>query len=197
MSIFMSMLVFAFIGAISPGPVNIIATGTGANYGFRQALPHVVGASVSYSLVVLTTGLALSALLHWLPSLTELLKYLGGAFLLYIALKIALSPVVAQGEQVLTKPPSLLQGALAQGLNPKAWLVAMSGVSLFVSTQQTAWFYLLVFCTISLIVCLAGVGTWAAVGSLISRYLQSPRRMRAFNWLMALLLAVSVLSLFV
>ncbi|MPW28012.1 LysE family translocator [Agarivorans sp. B2Z047] len=196
-SIFLSMLVFAFIGAVSPGPVNIIATGAGANFGFRQALPHVVGASVSYSLVVLTTGLALNMLLYWLPSLTEALKYLGGAFLLYIAVKVACSPVVTHAERALANPPSLLQGALAQGLNPKAWLVAMSGVSLFVSAQQPAWLYLLVFCSISLIVCLAGVGTWAAIGSLIARYLRSPMRMRVFNVLMALLLAVSVLSLFV
>jgi len=191
------MLTFALIGAISPGPVNIIASIAAANFGFRQALPHVLGASLCYCLVVFIMGLALNLTLDVLPTLTHLLQYLGAAFLLYMALKIALAPLHLPGQQSLAKPPSFWQGVLAQGLNPKAWLVAMSGVSLFVAPQQQAEFYLLVFCLISLMVCLVGVGTWAAVGSLIAKYLGSARRLRVFNCSMAALLAGSVLSLFI
>ncbi|WP_411994692.1 LysE family translocator [Agarivorans sp. DSG3-1] len=191
------MIVFALIGAISPGPVNIIATGAAANFGFRRALPHVIGASVSYCLVVFISGFSLTAVLQLLPSLTGLLQYIGGAFLLFMAYKIAISPVSEDTHQKIISPPSALQGALAQGLNPKAWLVAMSGVSLFVSSQTPAFFYLLVFCTISLIVCLIGVGTWAAMGSVIASYLHTATRKRTFNIVMALLLAGSVVSLFV
>ncbi len=191
------MLIFALIGAISPGPVNIIASSAAANFGFRQALPHVVGASICYCLVVLTTGLALNLISDLLPILSHVLQYLGAAFLLYMAYKIATAPITLTGQQSLVKPPSFWQGVLAQGLNPKAWLVAMSGVSLFVSAQPHAEFYLLVFCLISLIVCLVGVGSWAAIGSVISGYLGSAQRLRAFNYTMATFLACSVLSLFI
>ncbi|UPW19588.1 LysE family translocator [Agarivorans sp. TSD2052] len=197
MSLFISMFVFALIGAISPGPVNIIATGAGASFGFRLALPHVIGASVGYCLVVFIVGVGLNEMVQLLPKLSDILQYFGAAFLLYMAFKIAVAPVNQQLTKALATPPNFLQGTLAQGLNPKAWMVAMSGVSLFVSPHPSTQYYLLVFCTISLLVCFIGVGVWAAIGTFISRYLRSPARMRRFNHLMALLLAGSVVSLFV
>ncbi|WP_432459960.1 MULTISPECIES: LysE family translocator [unclassified Agarivorans] len=196
MSVFVSMFLFALIGAITPGPVNIIATGAGVNFGFRRALPHVLGASLSYSGVVLLAGLGLNSLSLVMPLLTPILQYLAAAYLLYMALRIGAAPVSQTAQLSLAMPPKLLEGVLVQGLNPKAWLVAMSGVSLFVSSQQPAFYYLLVFCLVSFIVCLFGVGAWAALGTLISSFLATPRRMRGFNLLMASLLVLSVCSWF-
>jgi len=197
MSVFVSMFIFALIGAISPGPVNIIATGAGANFGFMRALPHVLGATIAYTLIVFLVGIGLNEVLETYPQITATLQYLGGAFLLYMSYKIATAKPLCDDTATEKKPPSILQGALSQGLNPKAWLVSMSGVSLFVVANSPATLYLLVFCLISFVVCFVGVGSWAAIGHLIRKLLANERYQIAFNIVMGLLLSSTVLTIFV
>ena len=196
-TIVISMFVFALIGAISPGPVNIIATGAGANFGFRAALPHVFGATVSYTLVVFLMGVGLNATLKLFPEITQWLQYVGGAFLLYMSYKIATAVPIDSNDLSTKSPPTFIEGALAQGLNPKAWLVSMSGVSLFVSSNSPAMLYLLIFCSISFVVCFVSVGTWAAVGELIGGFLSTRKRQVAFNIVMGLLLSATVVPIFI
>lgn len=196
MSVFISMFIFALIGAISPGPVNIIATGAGANFGFMRALPHVLGATVAYTLIVFLVGIGLNEVLETYPQITATLQYLGGAFLLYMSYKIATAKPLSDDAATEKQPPSMLEGALSQGLNPKAWLVSMSGVSLFVVANSPATLYLLVFCLISFVVCFVGVGSWAAIGHLIRKLLANERYQIAFNIVMGLLLSSTVLTIF-
>jgi threonine/homoserine/homoserine lactone efflux protein len=197
-SIFISMAIFAFIGAVTPGPVNIIATSAGANYGFRRAFAHVLGATVSYTLIVFLMGIGLGSLLIVVPEITSAMKYLGAGFLLYMAYQIATTPV--QTDQLTrdqSHPPSFIQGGLVQAINPKAWLVSMSGVGLFVYANSPVSLYLIAFCCISFIACLSGVSIWAASGLIISRYLNGRNRQIGFNIIMATLLSGSVLLMFI
>jgi len=196
-SVFISMFIFALIGAISPGPVNIIATGTGANFGFMRALPHVLGATIAYTLIVFLVGIGLNEVLETYPQITVILQYLGGAFLLYMSYKIATAKPLSTDTVAEKKPPSLLEGALSQGLNPKAWLVSMSGVSLFVVANTPPALYLLIFCIISFVVCFIGVGSWAIIGHLIRKLLANERHQVVFNIVMGLLLSSTVLTIFV
>ncbi len=194
LSVFVSMSIFAFIGAVTPGPVNIIATSAGANFGFRRAFTHVLGASISYTLIVLLVGIGLGGLLMVIPEIASAMKYLGAGFLLYMASKIATTPVQSSAQRHhQLQPPSFIQGSLVQALNPKAWLVSMSGIGLFVSANSPVYLYLIAFCCISFIACLSGVTIWAAAGLVISRYLNGYWQQRGFNILMALLLSASVL----
>lgn len=195
-SIIISMTIFAFIGAASPGPVNIIATTSSANYGFKRTVPHVFGASASYAFIVFTVGLGLNQLLTANPEFTEIVKYLGAAFLLYMSYKIATSKSSNEQERQEKVAPSALQGFLAQGLNPKAWLVSMSGVSLFVTPHDPASLYLILFTCVSFVICILGVGIWAAAGELLSSLLIAPKNQRMFNRLMGLLLSLTVVAMF-
>lgn len=195
-AIFISMFVFALIGAITPGPVNIIATGSGANYGFKRTFPYVFGASLSYTCIVFLVGIGLNQTLLMFPNITVWLKYIGGAFLLYMSYKIAtatpMDPTIKINAQ---RPPLMLEGALAQALNPKAWLISVSGVSVFVFAHSPASLYLMVFCFISFSVCIVGISTWAAIGYGISAYLSTKRRQIMFNWAMGFLLSCTVMSI--
>ncbi|PKF63782.1 LysE family translocator [Psychromonas sp. psych-6C06] len=195
-SVLMSMFVFAFIGAISPGPVNIIATSSGASFGFKRTLPHVLGATIAYTLIVFVVGLGLSATTVALPVITEWLRYIGSAFLLYMAFKIATAVAVNTPKiNVISQPPSAWQGALSQGLNPKAWLVSSSGVSIFVTTHSQPFFYLFIFCVVSFTLCLLGISTWAVMGHSIRGFLSTHKRQISFNILMALMLSMLVFTI--
>ncbi len=195
-SLLISMSVFALVGAITPGPVNIIATSSGASFGFARTLPHVLGATSAYTIIVVLVGGGLSQLLKDLPIITEVLKYLGSIFLLYMAFKIATS-VSDNRDETFQTPPSFIEGALCQGLNPKAWLVSMSGVSLFVLSQNNPAFYLTAYALLSFMLCFVGVGVWAGLGHLIRDYLQQAERQVRSNQLMGILLSFTVISIWV
>ena len=195
-SIITSMAVFAFIGAVSPGPVNIMATSSSVNFGFKRTLPHVLGASLSYAAIVFLVGIGLNQLLSEHPQITDLLKYIGATFLLYMSYKIATAAADNNENIAHKRAPTILEGGLAQGLNPKAWLVSMSGVSIFVTPNDPASLYVIIFSLLSFIICLFGVGTWAVAGSLISDMLSEKRHQVTFNRIMGLLLSLTVVSIF-
>ena len=191
------MLVFAFIGAITPGPVNIIATSAGANFGFARALPHVAGASIAYASVVFASGIGLNTVLLANPEMAVGLRYLGAIFLLYMAFKIAVAKPADSNTGFIAKPPRFIEGLLIQSLNPKAWLVAMSGVSLFVIPYQPMLRQLIIFSLISLLICFLSVGCWALLGQFIRKFLANEQRQALFNIVMGLLLAGTVITLFI
>ncbi|WP_136681206.1 LysE family translocator [Neptunomonas sp. XY-337] len=199
MTLAFSMWIFALTGAVSPGPVNIIATTTGSQFGVMRALPFVLGATVAYVLVVVTVGLSMAIATHVLPAIEPLLTLLGSAYLLYIAYRIAVSAPFGESSdaRLLVNPASFMDGFLTQVLNPKAWLVAMSGIGLFVTGVESAISPLLLFSIISFIACFTGVGTWACAGHLLRPWVSGPVSGRIFNSVMALLLVTCVLWIWI
>jgi len=193
-SIFVAMVSFAFVGAVTPGPVNLIAASTVAQRGKNVAVTYVLGASIAYTIVVFITGITLNTFVEWLPKVELWMQFIASAFLCYLAYKLYSAPLerlsVEDGHHL-----GWANGALVQLLNPKAWLVAMSGVSLFVvgKNEQQSWLWM--YTLVSLIACLVGVGIWAVVGSMLTNYLNGKRRQQIFNRVMAMILLVSVVMI--
>tara|TARA_Y100001960_G_scaffold287670_1_gene326065 strand:- start:3707 stop:4300 length:594 start_codon:yes stop_codon:yes gene_type:complete len=186
-----AMMVFAFVGAVTPGPVNLLATSTAVQQGSIQALKHVLGASLAYAVVVYLSGSMLSTATDKLPMLESSMQLLGSGFLIWLAYKIASAPV-GNIEVEGRTASGWVTGSLAQLLNPKAWLVAMSGVSVYVVGQVNSHQWLWIFTFISLGACLIGVGVWALLGRLLATYLSQPNKQRIFNRAMAIILVMSV-----
>lgn len=192
------MGLFALAGAISPGPVNVVASALGAGQGFARAMPHVVGATLSYCAVVWLMGTSLQMVFVAYTAIAHITQYVGAAYLLYLAFRIATAqpgPVAASPNTSSTMKvwtQGLLQGALTQSLNPKAWLVALSGVGMFVPSGPDSTQRLLVFCAISGVVCFVSVAAWAALGKLIRHWLAHAVYQRMFNRLLAALLVLAV-----
>ncbi|MEF1187186.1 LysE family translocator [Vibrio sinaloensis] len=186
-----AMMVFAFVGAVTPGPVNLLATSTAVQQGSIQAFKHVLGASFAYAGVVYLSGSMLSTVSDKLPMLESSMQLVGSGFLIWLAYKIASAPVGnIEVEQKTTS--GWVTGALAQLLNPKAWLVAMSGVSVYVVGQMNPLRWLWIFTFISLGACLIGVGVWALLGKLLAAHLSQSNKQRIFNRAMAIILVMSV-----
>lgn len=197
LTVLLPMLIFALVGAITPGPVNLVATSAGARFGTLRTLPHVLGATLGYTLVVFLSGVGMGELLHRYPAILNGFKFAGAALLLYLAWKIGTSAATQHASTSQSKAPHLIQGALLQILNPKAWLVAITGVSLFVTVQPEPDTYLGFFCGISFLACLIGVGFWACAGQLIGRFLARSRAQLYFYRSMGLLLGSTVITLFI
>ncbi|WP_028021563.1 LysE family translocator [Enterovibrio calviensis] len=193
-SVILAMATFAFVGAVTPGPVNILATSTAVNAGVLEAAKHVLGASLAYAFVVYCSGSVMHSLLAVLPKLEGIMQVSGSLYLFYLAYKIFSAPVTSMATAHSMRS-GLWTGSLTQLLNPKAWLVAMSGISLFVVGRGDEGLYLLIFTSVSLVLCLIGVGVWAVLGTVLATRLENPKQQRAFNRIMGGLLAVSVVMI--
>jgi len=189
---YLSMAAFALASSITPGPVNLVALNCGARFGFRASARHITGATVGFTLLLLLIGLGLYELLERAPILMRGIQWGGVAFLLYMAWRLAvddgrLEPAAAGNG------PSLLDGALMQWLNPKAWLASVAGMGLFAANGDVLRVWL--FAGLYFVICYGSIACWAGAGAFLSRYLQEPGRVRWLNRTMALLLAGSAFYL--
>ena len=91
MSIILAMSLFSLSMSISPGPVNFITLSTGANHGFRSAVPFVSGATICFTLLLLLIGMGLGQLAEDHAAFLDLLGYGGSALICYMGYKIATS----------------------------------------------------------------------------------------------------------
>lgn len=188
MSLTLSMAAFALAASISPGPVNIIALGSGARHGLRASLRHVTGATLGFSLLLVLIGLGLHELLRYWPAMTQVLHAGGVAFLLYMAWKLA-SDRGELSNSSAPAAPTMLAGATLQWLNPKAWLACVAGIGAYVGEGESALLWQ--FTGIYFVICYLSIASWAWAGSVISQYLGNPRRVRLFNRVLAALLVAS------
>ncbi|MBA1279641.1 MULTISPECIES: LysE family translocator [Pseudomonadaceae] len=186
MSLLLSMAAFALASSISPGPVNIVALSAGAQFGLRQAMRHVSGATIGFTLLLLLIGLGLSELLLRWPWLTQSIRLAGVAFLLYMAFRLAIDDGSLNADKPAVRP-SMLYGAAMQWLNPKAWLASVAGMGLFAAAGDAPSVWR--FAAIYFVICYASLACWAYAGTFLQHYLNNPVRVRLFNRIMAALLS--------
>ena len=186
MSLLLSMAAFALAFSISPGPVNIVALSAGAQFGLRQAMRHVSGATIGFTLLLLLIGLGLSELLLRWPWLTQSIRLAGVAFLLYMAFRLATDDGSLNADKPAVRP-SMLYGAAMQWLNPKAWLASVAGMGLFAAAGDAPSVWR--FAAIYFVICYASLACWAYAGTFLQHYLNNAARVRLFNRIMAALLA--------
>ncbi|UZE14516.1 LysE family translocator [Pseudomonas sp. B21-053] len=187
MSLMISMAAFALAASITPGPVNIVALSSGAQFGFRASQRHVAGATLGFVLLLVLMGLGLHELLQLWPMLTRVVQLAGVAFLLFMAWKLAVDDGRLSAGQP-GKAPSMFYGALMQWLNPKAWLACVAGMGAFVADGDARLVWQ--FAAIYLVICYLSLGCWAYAGTFLRGYLSNAKGLRCFNRTMALLLVV-------
>ena len=190
--IFLALLVFAFVTSVTPGPNNLMLLASGVNYGFRRTIPHMLGIGIGFFVLLLSVGFGLGALIETVPSFYAGLKFAGGAYMLYLAWKIATSRSIGEAKEGGEgRPMTFLQAAAFQWVNPKAWVMAITGIATYATHDN---YYLAVF-LVSLafaIVNLPSVSVWAGFGTLLRNWLSDPVRLKWFNIIMALLLVASL-----
>jgi threonine/homoserine/homoserine lactone efflux protein len=192
MLLFLSMAGFALASSITPGPVNLVALGSGARHGWRATLGHVMGASLGFTLLLVLIGLGVYELLLRWPVLTTAIRLSGVVYLLFLAWRLAGDDGQLTGDTKVQRP-SLLAGAAMQWLNPKAWLASVAGMAAFAADGDPGT--VAQFAAIYFVVCYASVAAWAMAGSHLRRHLHRHAAMRRFNRGMALLLGLCAVAL--
>ncbi|RMV42625.1 Amino acid transporter LysE [Pseudomonas syringae pv. helianthi] len=192
----LAFTLFAFVTSITPGPNNMMLLASGVNFGFSRTLPHMLGISIGFFVLVLAVGFGLGSVFKAWPVLYTILRYVGAAYLLYLAWKIATSKPASDEVDSQGKPLGFMSAALFQWVNPKAWIMAIGAISTY--TPMQGYFYnVVVISAVFALINLPSVGVWAGFGSLLRNVLREPLGLRLFNGVMALLLVASLYPLFV
>ena len=129
------LISFAFVSSITPGPNNLMLLASGVHFGFVRTLPHMLGIGIGFTLMTFLVGLGLGEIFKLVPALYTGLKYLGAAYMLYLAWKIANSSPIRESETV-GRPMTFLQAALFQWVNPKAWVMAVYAIVTYTAPTQ-------------------------------------------------------------
>jgi threonine/homoserine/homoserine lactone efflux protein len=194
---FASATAFAVSMSGSPGPNNTMVTASGATWGFRRTVPHMLGISLGFPAMLLAVSLGLGELLRALPWLHAVLRWIGAAYLLWLAWKIATAdPTPEQAGAAGSRPVSFLQAALFQWVNPKAWVIALGAVAAFTTAPGMGMIVQAVLLALIFVaVTLPVVAAWTLVGVGAARLMRTRRALRLFNLAMAALLAASLLPM--
>ena len=187
---FLALFLFAFTTSITPGPNNMMLFASGVNFGFFRTVPHMLGIGAGFLSLLIAVGLGLGALLHSVPLLHTVLKFAGGAYLVWIAWKIGTSRSLSEGKGNAV-PMTFLQAAAFQWINPKAWVMAVTAMTTYTS-QQSYLASVIWVGIVFAIVNVPSVSTWAGFGSALRQWLSDPVRLKWFNITMAVLLVVSL-----
>jgi threonine/homoserine/homoserine lactone efflux protein len=180
---------YSFVMSITPGPNNVMLTASGATFGFRRTIPHMIGISAGCALQLIAVCAGLGALFSRWPVLQTALQWVGAAYLLWLGWKLVRSGEVAEGQA--PQPITFLQAAAFQFVNPKAWVMSLSAVALFMPAGMhviTASSYLI---TMMVIINLPCISVWALFGSSLRGLLQRRAARLAFNMAMAVALAAT------
>jgi len=184
------LAVFCFVSSITPGPNNLMLLTSGVNFGVRRTVPHMLGVGLGFTLMVAVVGLGLAGIFARFPALLVAMKWLGAAYMVYLAVKLARAAPLEAGAAA-GRPLTFLQAAAFQWVNPKAWVMALTAMATYTMPDdyiRTVGLVALVFGVVNL----PCVSSWVLFGTVLRQVLQRPLVVRAFNLVMAALLIASL-----
>jgi len=186
--ILMALCAFAFVSSVTPGPNNLMLMASGANHGIWRTMPHFLGVVFGFVLMVILVGVGLVQVFEAWPQSYDALRVCSIVYLSYLAWKIATA--TPQTEKAPAAPLNALQAALFQWVNPKAWAMALTALTVYAPSQGIAAVALVAL--ICGLVNMPSVFIWVVLGSKLRHFLDSGAKLRAFNYGMALLLLVTL-----
>ncbi len=174
----------------------MMVAASGANFGFKRTLPHMLGISLGFPVMLIFVGVGADLVVELLPKIQRLMNILGTIYLLYLAYLLANSNSSSEVSSQ-SRPLSFLQAALFQWVNPKAWVIALSAIASFSTMSTSGYLRVLTLCIVFFFVAFLSVASWTLFGSRLSQILKTPSSLRIFNLFMAFLLVLSVVLNFI
>lgn len=191
---------FALAMSATPGPNNAMVAASGANFGIARTLPHILGVSIGFPAMFAAIAFGLGGVLRPHPGILVALHWIGAAYLLWLAWRVANARPLRAGAASASggRPLRFGEAALFQWANPKAWLIAMSAVAAYATAgDHVAPLQVAVMTALFLLICIPSTMLWTSIGAGTARLLRTERQLRLFNLGMALLLVASLAGMLV
>jgi len=191
----LAFVMFAFVMSFTPGPNNVMLLSSGVTHGFRRTVPHIMGVTFGFAFMVAAVGFGLAAVFINYPVLQTILKYLGAAYLIYLAVAIAMSGPVRAGEGGERRPMTFWGAAIFQWVNAKGWVMVIGTITAYAAIASFP-FNIMIQTVISFLMGIGSTVTWTLFGTALRPVLSSERAVRSFNIVMAVLLLASLYPVF-
>lgn len=186
-----AFITFIFVMFFTPGPNNIMLMSSGLTYGFRRTLPHMAGVTLGFAFMIASVGVGLGTVFVAYPLLETVLKYAGAAYLVYLAIVIAMSGVPTAEKPARRGPMTFWGAAMFQWVNGKGWVVVIGTITAYAAIAHFPW-NIVIQTAISLAVGTGSTIAWALFGSVLRPLRGSVRSVRVFNIVMGALLLASL-----
>lgn len=192
---FITYLGLIMAAAWTPGPNNAMLTASGVNFGFVRTVPHALGVTLGFPVMIFFVSLGLGELFERSPLIRDIMRWGGAALLLYIAWRTATASGKMKGSQS-RKPFTFLQAAAFQWVNPKAWAMSIAITSQFITGSGNTWLSAVIVAAGAAFAGATSTFTWSLGGASLQRWLNSDGRLKIFNVIMGLMIAGCVVLLF-
>ena len=191
----LSISLFWFVTAYTPGPNNVVASYSGFNFGIKKTIPHILGVTLGFTSLVLFLSIGLINVFKLFPIIQIVIRYLGTLFLIYLAYKIAFSSNTNQTK--VKQPIGFFETFFFQFINPKGVVVAMITVSTFVDVQFNYLRDSIIVTTVYFFMAIGSITTWCLIGKYLRKFATSKKFITNFNYTMSFLLIVCVILFYV
>lgn len=182
----LGLIGYTFVAAVTPGPNNVVLWGIGIRFGFRAAVPYLLGIPLGVGAMVLAVAAGMGVLITTVPVLDIGLKAVGSVYLLYLAWQVAGSAVVTEAS--VGSAPGFGQSVAFQFVNPKAWFFVLSAVAAFRPSTLDVLPGAVLMAVVVGVVVLPAASAWAVGGHALSRFVSAPRTHRAVSVALGLVL---------
>ena len=189
----MPFATYSFVMSITPGPNNVMLTASGANFGFRKTIPHILGIVAGFSVVLFGVCAGLDVVFTRWPAIQSVLRWVGAAYLVYLGWRILRSGEAQDAQN--RKPLTALEAAGFQFLNPKAWMMTLTAAAMFLPRELgvlTASSYMVGIMAVTNLPCIT---VWALFGSSMRGFLAKPAGRMTFNIVLSLALVATGIAM--
>ena len=191
----LSIALFWFVAAYTPGPNNIVASYSGFNFGIKKTIPQILGTTLGFTSLVFFLTVGLINIFKLFPIIQVLIKYLGTLFLLYLAYKISFSKISADTKK--ENPVKFIETFLFQYLNPKGVMVAIVVVSTYVDFGENYFNYATQVILLALIFSGTSITLWTFIGKFLRKFATNEKFIKYFNYVMSVLLLLSIITFYI
>jgi cysteine/O-acetylserine efflux protein len=188
-----SVILYVLISTFTPGPSNISSASMAILHGYKNSLKYQAGLASGVFLLMFISGLFSAALLKIFPALEPILRYVGAAYILYLAIGILKASYNFTESDV--KSLEFTQGVMLNILNPKLYVYTFTLFSTFLVSANKNIPALIVITLILAGVSFCATSVWALSGSSIKTRLRSPRLQMAVNIILSVFLVYAAVSL--
>ena len=191
----LSIALFWFVTAYTPGPNNVVASYSGFNFGVVKTIPHILGVTLGFTSLVIFLTIGLINVFKLFPIIQIVIKYLGTLFLLYLAYKIAFSSVSSEIKK--ENPVKFIETFLFQYLNPKGVSVAIIVVSTYVELGTNYINYATQVIVLAFLFSSTSITLWTFIGKFLRKFATNEKFIKHFNYAMSVLLLLSIITFYI
>tara|TARA_B100001057_G_scaffold342333_1_gene343231 strand:- start:314 stop:904 length:591 start_codon:yes stop_codon:yes gene_type:complete len=191
----LSIALFWFVTAYTPGPNNIVASYSGFNFGIKKTIPHILGVTLGFTSLVFFLTVGLVNVFKLFPIIQIIIRYLGTLFLIYLAYKISFSKVSKETNNI--NPVKFIETFLFQYLNPKGVMVAIIVVSTYVDLGENYINYATQVILLALLFSSSSITLWTFIGKFLRKFATNEKFIKYFNYVMSLLLILSIITFYI